>query len=523
MTSRLKTIFFNYKFVFLLFLSLHIIFFNINTAEWGDSYRILRASEFARKGAYPSDEKRPPLFSILLSIRPAAQDQIIWGRLFMFAVSVLFYFLFTKYARMYIKDNNYALLAVLYFIFNPIIFYWSLRIMADAFFAFLALLALYWLASWRDSLDFGKLFLLGFVSSLSVLTRFEGYLLFISVVVGIYFGTEKISLSSLRIKNLWRKLKNSILNILIYTITFIIVLSPYLISKDPLKSSYFKEPLSRSYDFTNVWVYLVSLLFIFGSLFSFFFIYKKPRPFISFFQRNISAAVFIVLELLLILWWPAAIPRLFTCTIPFLIIPLVLSIEAFVKKKENIRNKDLLILILLILIYSVSQYYLKLQFLIPVKISFIAIILLHILIIFLIKKGKYLLFNVLIVISLFFWTVQTVILHKDIYTAIKEAAEYSINNLEGVIASNDATYLYEWYLNYYSGNKEARSVYIGEKDIDGILKGGNIDYILVTNEDNISPRFSTSDRQDLYLIKDFRYNISGREFYARIYKIVEIK
>jgi hypothetical protein len=96
MTSRLKTIFFNYKFIFLLFLSLHIIFFNINTAEWGDSYRILRASEFARKGAYPSDEKRPPLFSILLSIRPAAQDQIIWGRLFMFAVSVLFYFVYQR-------------------------------------------------------------------------------------------------------------------------------------------------------------------------------------------------------------------------------------------------------------------------------------------------------------------------------------------------------------------------------------------------------------------------------------------
>ena len=74
--------------VFLLFLLTHLLLLNVNTAEWGDSYRILRASEYIRNLNYPADEKRPPLFSVLLALRPGSVDQILWGRIFMLSVSI---------------------------------------------------------------------------------------------------------------------------------------------------------------------------------------------------------------------------------------------------------------------------------------------------------------------------------------------------------------------------------------------------------------------------------------------------
>jgi len=71
-------------YAYLLFIVLHIALFNVNTAEWGDSYRILRASEYIRRGIYPSDEKRPPLFSALAAVRPNSVDPVVWGKVVVF-------------------------------------------------------------------------------------------------------------------------------------------------------------------------------------------------------------------------------------------------------------------------------------------------------------------------------------------------------------------------------------------------------------------------------------------------------
>ena len=84
MTLRSKTIF---KYLpYVLFILVHFFLLNVNTAEWGDSYRILRASEFMRDGSYPEDEKRPPLYSLVLAVRRVAVDPVSWARGFMFVV-----------------------------------------------------------------------------------------------------------------------------------------------------------------------------------------------------------------------------------------------------------------------------------------------------------------------------------------------------------------------------------------------------------------------------------------------------
>lgn len=84
------------RFIFLLFVVLHIALFNINAAEWGDSYRILRASEFIREGSYPNNEKRPPLYSFVLAVRPDGVDQVLWGRVIMFGLSIASFWVFYK-------------------------------------------------------------------------------------------------------------------------------------------------------------------------------------------------------------------------------------------------------------------------------------------------------------------------------------------------------------------------------------------------------------------------------------------
>src|SRR3990172_9225066 len=120
-----KTIF---KFLpYVLFILVHFFLMNVNTAEWGDSYRILRASEFIRDGSYPGDEKRPPLYSIVLAARPEAADPVLWARGLMLLTGLAGMFLFGKFLKQYVKDERFVFLGMLLLLFNPDFLYWSIR------------------------------------------------------------------------------------------------------------------------------------------------------------------------------------------------------------------------------------------------------------------------------------------------------------------------------------------------------------------------------------------------------------
>ena len=121
---------------------------NINSAEWGDSYRILRASNYVRQFSYPEDEKRPPLFSILLAIRPTGIDAVLWGRIFMLGVSFLALFVFYLLSKEYLPTQNQRLLALVFLFLNPVYLYWSVRIYADVPFSLLVLLCFYIFEIW---------------------------------------------------------------------------------------------------------------------------------------------------------------------------------------------------------------------------------------------------------------------------------------------------------------------------------------------------------------------------------------
>lgn len=177
---------------------------NVNSAEWGDSYRILRASNYIQNLTYPIDEKRPPLFSIVLAIRPSHIDAVIWGRLIMLVISLGTLFLFYKLTELFLTTQNQRRLALALLALNPIYLYWSLRIYADVPFSFLVLLCFYVLEKWRKKLATTKNtsikypIIIGLTCGLSILTRFEGYLLILAVCLGLCVTTTVATIKRIR-------------------------------------------------------------------------------------------------------------------------------------------------------------------------------------------------------------------------------------------------------------------------------------------------------------------------------------
>ena len=524
-------------YAYLLFIVLHVALFNVNTAEWGDSYRILRASEYIRQGSYPSDEKRPPLFSALTAVRPNSVDPVVWGRVVVFIFSFLSLVVFDKLTQIYIKNEKYRFVSLILFILNPVYLYWSIRVMADVPFSFFVLLAFYLLSKYYESLkqketdkdykinNFKSLIFMGIVCGLSILTRFEGYLLFLSVFIGVIFSQYEIFFKKIKIKELFYLIKKNWKKAIVLGLTTLITILPWLLYRNPLESEYFEEPSRRTYNFNTIWIYISSILYIFGFTSAFFFIIKSSKNVLDFLNRNISITTFMIVELLLILVWPAAIPRLFLPLIPFFVLILTISLESYFKNYNNGKKADLSSLVgpvFLLFFYILSQYFLKLQFLVPVKVAFATIVLIQIFSLLSFYFGKVKIFFYLVLVSITFWSISVIFNHKDIYTAIKSAGIYARDNLDGKIVFYDTTSIADWYINYsypqkdltgekwdFSDKKKLNYEYLLENDVS---------YVLVTNEDNSSFDLNMKNFKHLKLIQSFRYNIGSKEFFASIFE-----
>jgi len=506
-------------YIYALFVVLHLFLLNVNVAEWGDSYRILRASEYLRDGSYPQDEKRPPLFSSVLALRPENVDAVLWGRVVMALFSLASLIVFEKITEIFVKDEKYKNLALIFFIFNPVYLYWSIRIMADVPFAFFVLLAFYLLSKWNH-VNYKRLLILGAICGLAILTRFEGYLLFAGVTTGVVFKINenrmKLSFSSIFSKVYENKWKVAVLGL-----TTLVVLLPWLMYRNPLRSSYFEETSGRTYDLKMIWIYFSSLLFSLGFTGAFYFIFSKLNTVSAFIKENVGISTFILIEMFLILLWPAAIPRLFVPIVPFFIILLVMCLKD-VSWSEKSGKSTAGFFALLILFFMISQYFLKLQFLMPVKIIFGVLVLIQVLTILFIYLGKKRLFFASMLISSIVWSLSVIYIHKDIYIAIKSASLFAVENLQGKVVYNDTTSTSDWYLNYSGLSNDVQ----GEKW--DFLKKNNlsynkllyedVSYVITTNEDGNEFDRGIENLKHLKLIQSFRYNIGSKEFFAKVFE-----
>ncbi len=497
--------------IFAVFVTTHLLLLNINYAEWGDSYRILRASEFVRQGTYPQDEKRQPVFSILLALRPAGFDQVLWGRIEMFVFSIALFWLFYKILYQYDLSERARKTAMWLLVLNPVLLYWSIRIMADIPFALLALLTFYLYNKWKTSLTWKELLVLGTLVGVSVLTRFEGYILGFSLGLGIFLD-EKWNLDSIK--------KGFLL-----VVGFLLVTLPWFFYRNPMTSTYFEEPGTRVYDLNMLYIYLVSLTFLFGFVSACFFFYKSLNEFKKFSLGNVALTVFVAIELILALVWPAAIPRLLTPIIPFLIIPLALYIDRYFERNEKASFADALALGGLLFVFLVSQYILKLQFLVLIRPLLFFVITLQIVNIFSILKRNFCIFEITLVLSMAAWTIATIWLHKDIFKAVVEANKYAQDNFMGTIVHNDISSVSDWYLNIKTENDQVEGIYVNMDSREGrtyqVLALEGADYVLMTNEHNTDMEFSADGVEYLEQIKEFRYTIRGKEFFTKILKFIE--
>lgn len=521
--------------IYAFFIVLHVSLFNINAVEWGDTYRILRASEFIRQGSYPEDEKRPPLFSAVLALRPQNVEQVFWGKITLFAFSLGVFVLFDKFLQKFIKNEKIQNLCLLLFSFNPVFLYWSLRVYADVPFTFFVLLGLYLLTIWKDSLNapntsaktflmpknsFAKILLLGLITSLSILTRFEGYLLFAAICAGLFFSDTLFDFKVFLPKNFFPLLKENFKKVLCFIFSTLLFLVPYWFYRNPLTSSYLEEPERRVYDLKMVWIYLASLFVVTGIIPFFFLLFKKRNILWDFIRSNVGILVFLILDVVLILLWPAAIPRLFIPLIPFLLLILGFLLSDYISRGEKLSKADVAAVLLCFVFYLVSQYFLKLQFLIMGKFLILSVVVLQISGLFFLYVKKYRIGTFLTLLSVFAWSLINIWVHKDMLISIKSAAEYASKNLSGNVAYNDMSSVSDWYLNYSQKDKKTKGFFVdtdAKKNLtfEG-LKKKNVDYFIITNEHNTDLEIDVKKRPYLEEIKEFRYNVNGGEFFAKI-------
>lgn len=487
---------------------LHIVLFNINVAEWGDSYRILRASLYIDNLSYPADEKRPPLFSALIALFPQQPNPVFWGRVTVFFVGLASFGLFLLLLKKFLQSQNESSLAATYFggfsfMFNPVILYWSLRVMSDVLFLFLVLASfcVYYLIKHPTK----KAILLGLLSALAVLTRFEGYLLLFGF--GVDYGIAFIK-------------KKNLKDILVLLISFAVMYIPFFIWRNPFTTSYLSETKDHVYDMNTLIIFLTAFLFSLGftSAAAFF---KVPNDFIS---KNVALIVFLFASFILVLLWPAAVPRILMPILPFLILFVVLELSN--KSNEHVGMKDprtAITSVILLAIYIVSQLKYGQQFLIVSKYLFVPVVLVSIIGVWFlyIRKMKY--FYASVIVSAILWSSAVIILHKDMYTTVVEASDYMIKNIKGNVLHNDTTAVLSWNIDYRYPNDgitgDFSPLYNNNMiNYNRLIKQKKYDYLIVTNEEK--PFFTFKPRSK-YLTEVFSSQkfTNGALYKTSIFKI----
>ncbi len=501
--------------IFVIFIFLHLLLLNINYAEWGDSYRILRGAEYLRNSSYPADEKRPPLYSAILATRPSSVDPILWGRVVMFLVSISTLLVFLKVSEEFLNHDRLKInIALLSLAFNPVFLYWSLRIYADVFFALLVMITtLFYIKIFQKNRNIYSLVGLALITALSILTRFEGYILFGAVGLGLLFPDG--------FKDYKKQLSLNLHRAISFGFVTLIVLIPYFIWRNPLDSSYLGEQTGREFGINQILIFIASVLFSGGILIYLYYFINSAQDFVSSLRKNSLITSFTLVILLLTLLWPAAVPRTLTSAIPFMCL---FFASLYTQKHQMTLKKFAIITSALFGFYLLVQYKYKLQFLVPNKNILVLLIILNVIVAVALYKKYLNALIVMLILSMMVWSLSVVNLHNDVFKVITEGARFSGRGLTGVVAYNDLSSVSDWYLN----NDPLRSnnvsgvffPYYKKSDADlAKLQSVNASYLLITNEHNTQMTFDDTNKPYLKKVAEFKENINGAEFFTKIYKV----
>lgn len=499
----------NYSLIFLIttLLILRVSITNINKAEWGDSYRILRASNFIRNFSYPKDEKRPPLFSALLAIRPQNVDPVFWGRGFMLFLYLLTLFVFYKYLKFFFPYNKQKLLALAFLIINPVYLYWSLRIYADLLFSFFVLCSFYAFENYKQKPNIKNLFLMGFLCGLAVLTRFEGYLLSASLAFSIFTINKKPSITLLK-------------ELTIFAFGFTFTSIWWLIYQNPLSSAYFQEAKERSYGLRSFAVFSISYLYMLGSVTPFALILNtvkiEIKEIIKLINKYPNIFAFIILESILIMLWPAAVPRLFVSLAPVFVVFYVKSLKYF-DKDVNKKTGVFLTSLLLWMIYILAQGAIREQFFGSQKTISLMIVVLGLASLFAIYFKLEKIYIASSFFSALLMSFSVIYIHKNIYASIREITSFPLREIVKCDKTwhNDLSGIVSWYI----PNSDYKN-FDNKKYLElGYLEKEGVDCLIITNEFNPDMQIDLGKRPYLSLTNKSEIKRGGKIFFTWLIKV----
>jgi len=330
---------------FIFYFLFRILILNFNSAEWGDSYRILRATSFLETGEYPENEKRPPFFSVVLLLGNFFGGEVVGGRVVMVGISILILFFFNlliKEVFSKIEDLKRVFILLLLGL-NPLYLYWSMRIYADSLFLLITLILFY--CFYRFQKYWWNQVLLAFISVIGVYTRFEGYILIATVLT--YFG-----LMFLVQKNLLYLQKIFLFGFFSLIFLTALINFDFFHYQNPLTSSYFEEAESRSFQFRELGPTFLQLIFVTAGIIGAVITGWEWKKLLNFFHSHPIISIYTTVFILLSAFWFPAVPRLFLQILPFLILGFFVCLENFIKEDLKYKFKRNFILLSILLFFT---------------------------------------------------------------------------------------------------------------------------------------------------------------------------
>ena len=493
LTKRFSLIFlFSILFIFIFKIYLN----SFLLAENGDSYDFFRVAYEFKQGNFLVESKIMPLFTIILSVVPE-DNFIIWGRI----INNLFYFLSIFFVYLLIREifklqfKISLLYSTMFALFYPILDN-SFFIMADTLFLFLTLVFLYFFIRNKN------IYLITLISVLAFYTRFEGFLLFISL--SIFLILQK------RYKDLFKSLT-----------LFIILLAPflvqnYLIYGSFIKLGYLSDTSGFILNFKNIIKALGTLLFLTGGFWLLPILISRFSECLKLSFKSLFVLIFVLFSSLLISW--GFYIRLYS-------VPLLISFFALIYLLENYQKptKSFYLYTLLSLgLYLFTTQYLDHIDLGETKISkfvaiFISLSLAYIYINFeKVKNSKLIFISLIILLNLTLFSTKFIQTREKYFTLVL-ASEYSNDNFKNQVGYADESGVSKWYFkdfsqdkNFLQSNLEFESWVIAER----------LEYLIITDElgfQDSKIKLHLNAIKNMEKVKEFKSGFSGGR--TVIYKI----
>ncbi len=522
----------NWVILLSIFVILRIALFNINIAESGDSYDFLRIAEAITQGRYPLDAKRLPVFPALIAVGLPIFEAVFWAKIVAFVFSlgclVLTIKLAEKILPQALTDLDLLFLGFL-LLFCPVILYWWIRVVAAPVFAFFVLAGFnlfYTVVQARHASQL-RIALLGLVSGLAAMTRYEGFLLFGAIGLGLLI--EKLISLSKPIK-VGAVIKKVLPPLLLYSFFFLLIISPWFIRNyinfgSLMYSSYSEDPAGFMSDFYTRMQWLYYALFMFGFPFG---IWAMVR---AVYARRGSARAytplfaFCLLSLaLFFVWGPRA--RFYSYLVPLLLPFVVFGVKRIA---ECNRVFDAFVFLTLLVIYFLGVWKFRFYFLGAGKICKMSALLLagsavgaELLKIFTPKWQKYS-YYVLVVLALLIQAVTSFGIIKNnrlIYASVYKAVHDPVLEQANTVAFYDETGVSHWYLRnngiYYEQSLTP------QEQFEWLIEN-NVDYILWTNEHNEGQELSVvqhGDYTDYFQpVFEYTYTVGDLKRASTIYRL----